>query len=70
MKLAERKITQIVVNTEKFVKNSVLINAEKITSQNVYYCLLNLISYLLFHGKGVLILKGGLSGVWYQTPKI
>ena len=70
MKFAERKIARINVNTEKFVKNSVLIKAEKITSQNVYYCPLNLISYLLFRGKGVLILKGGLSGVRYQTPKI
>ena len=63
-------IARIIVNTEKFVKNSALIKAEKITSQTVYYCLLNLISYLLFRGKGVLILKGGLSSVRYQMPKI
>ena len=70
MKFAERKIARIIVNTEKLVKTSALIKAEKITSQNVYYCLFNLISYLLFRGKGVLILKGDLSGVRYQTPKI
>ena len=36
----------------------------------MYYRLLYLISHLLFRGKGVLIFKGGLCGVRYQTPKI
>jgi len=35
----------------------------------VYYRLSYLISYLLFREKGLLIFKGGLSGVRYQTPK-
>ena len=70
MTFVERKIARIILNTGKLVKNSVLIYTEKITSQNVYYHLLSLISYLLFRGKGVLIFTGGLSGVRYQTPKI
>ena len=70
MNFAELKIARINLNTGKFVKNSVLIYTEKITSQNVCCHLLYLISYLLFRGKGVLIFKGGLSGVRYQTPKI
>ena len=69
MNFAEREIARIIVNTGKFVKNSVLIQTEKITPQNVYYRLPYLISYLLFRKKGVLIFKGGLSGVRYQTPK-
>ena len=68
MNFAERKIARIILNTGKLVKNSVLIYSEKITSLNVYYHLLYLISYLLFRGKGVLIFKRGLSGVRYQTP--
>ena len=36
----------------------------------MYHCLLYLISYLLFRGKGVFIFKGGLNGVRYQTLKI
>ena len=35
----------------------------------MFYRLLYLISYLLFREKCVLIIKGGLSGVRYQTPK-
>ena len=70
MNFAERKIARIIVNTGKFVKNSVLIYTEKINSQNVYHRLLYLISYLLFRGKGVLIFKGGLNGARYQTLKI
>ena len=69
MNFAEREIARIIVNTGKFVKNSLLIQTEKITTQNVYYRLPYLISYLLFRKKGVLIFKGGLSGVRYQTPK-
>ena len=69
MNFAEREITRIIVNTGKFVKNSVSIQTEKITTQNVYYRLLYLISYLLFRKKGVLSFKGGLSGVRYQMPK-
>ena len=60
----------MIVNTGKFAKNSVLIETEKISSQNVYYRLPYLISYLLSRGKGVPIFKGGLSGVRYQAPKI
>jgi len=66
---AEREISRIIVNTGKFVKNSVLILTEKMTTQNVYYRLSYLISYLLFREKGLLSFKGGLSGVRYQTPK-
>ena len=44
MNFAERKIARIIVNTGKFVKNSVLIYTEKINSQNVYHCLLYLFS--------------------------
>ena len=69
MNFAEREIARIILNTGKFVKNSVLIQTEKITAQNVYYRLPYLISYLLFRKKSVLIFKGGLSGVRYQTPK-
>ena len=68
MNFAEQEIAQINVNTGKFVKNSVLIQTEKITTQNVHYHLPYLISYLLFRKNGVLIFKGGLSGVRYQTP--
>ena len=67
MNFAEREIARIIVNTGKFVKNSVLILTEKITTQNAYYRLSYLISYLLFREKGLLIFKGGLSGVRYQT---
>ena len=35
----------------------------------MYYCLPYLISYLKFSKNGVLIFKGVLSSVWYQTPK-
>jgi len=66
---AEREIARIIVNTGKFVKNSVLIETEKITTQNTYYRLSYLISNFLFRKKGLLIFKGGLSGVRYQTPK-
>jgi len=37
------------------------------TTQNVYYRRSYLISYLLFRKKGLLIFKGGLSGVRYQS---
>ena len=67
MNFAEREITRIIVNTGKFVKNSGLILTEEITTQNVYYRLSYLISYLLFREKGLLIFKGGLSGVQYHT---
>ena len=67
MNFAEREIARIIVNTGKFVKNSVLMLTEKMAPQNVYYRLSYLISYLLFHEKGLLIFKGGLSGVRYQT---
>ena len=70
MNFAERKIDRIIVDTGKFVKNSVLIKTEKISSQNVFYRLLYLTSYLLSRGKGVLIFQGGVSGVRYQVPKI
>lgn len=69
MNFALQEIARNIVNTGKFPKYSVLIQTEKITTQNVYYRLLYLISYLLFCEKGVLIFKGGLSGVRYQTPK-
>ena len=69
MNFAEREIARIIVNTVKFVKNSVLIKTGKITTQNVSYRLPNLISYLLISKKGLLIFKGGLRGVRYQTPK-
>ena len=35
----------------------------------MYYRLPDVSSYLLFRLNGVLIFKGGLSGVRYQTPK-
>jgi len=63
---AEREIARIIVNTGKFVKNSVLILTEKMTTQNVYDRLPYLISYLLLLEKGLLIFKGGLSGMRYQ----
>ena len=69
MNFAEREIARITVNTGKFVKNSGLILIQETTTQNVYYRLSYLISYLLFRKKGLLIFKGGLGGVRYQTPK-
>ena len=39
------------------------------TTQNVYYRLPYLSTYLLFRKNGVLIFKGRLSGVRYQTLK-
>jgi len=44
----EREIARVIVNTGKFVKNSGLILIEETTTQNVYYRLSYLISYLLF----------------------
>ena len=67
MNFAEREIARIIVNTGKFVKNSGLILIEETTTQNVYYRLSYLISYLLFRKKGLLIFKGGLSGMRYRT---
>ena len=65
-----REIARNTVNTGKFTKYSILIQSEQITTQNVYYRLLYLVDFLLFCGNGAaLIFKGGLSGVWYQTPK-
>ena len=69
MNFAEREIARIIVNTGKIVKNSVLISTEKITTQNAYHHLPYLISYFLFRKNGVLIFKGDLSSVRYQTPK-
>jgi len=65
---AEQEIARIIVNTGKLVKNSVLILTEKRTTQNAYYRLSYLISYLLFLEKDLVIFKGGLSGVRYQAP--
>ena len=69
MNFAEREIARIIANTGKLSKNSVLISTEKLTTQNVYYRLPYLISYLWFRLNGVLIFRGGLGGVRYQTPK-
>ena len=69
MNFAEREIALIIVNAGKLAKNSVLIKTEKLTTQNVYYYLPYVSSYLLFRLNGVLIFKGGLSGVRYQPPK-
>ena len=68
MNFAEQEIARIIVNTGKLVKNSVLILTEKRTTQNAYYRLSYLISYLLFLEKDLVIFKGGLSGVRYQAP--